>query len=184
MRGAFLEVLSDAFGSAAAIVAGVVVLATGFDRADSIASLLIAVLILPRAWSLLRDCVRVLLESAPPGVDVELVREHLRGAAGVTDVHDLHAWSITSGMPALSAHVTVTDEALAARGVGPDPRRARRVRGHPFRDRPRDLPGGAGEPPGARAGRVAPVTRVPPVPLLTVRHMGPPTGHKGTTMLR
>ena len=76
-------------------------------------------LILPRAWSLLRDCVRVLLESAPPGVDVELVREHLRGAAGVTDVHDLHAWSITSGMPALSAHVTVTDEALARRGVGP-----------------------------------------------------------------
>jgi cobalt-zinc-cadmium efflux system protein len=119
MRGAFLEVLSDAVGSAAAIVAGVVVLATGFDRADSIASLLIAVLILPRAWSLLRDCVRVLLESAPPGVDVELVRQHLRGAAGVTDVHDLHAWSITSGMPALSAHVTVTDEALARRGVGP-----------------------------------------------------------------
>jgi cobalt-zinc-cadmium efflux system protein len=119
MRGAFLEVLSDAFGSAAAIVAAVVVLATGFDRADSIASLLIAVLILPRAWSLLRDCVRVLLESAPPGVDVDLVRQHLCGAAGVTDVHDLHAWSITSGMPALSAHVTVTDEALDRRGVGP-----------------------------------------------------------------
>ncbi len=119
MRGAFLEVLSDAFGSAAAIVAAVVVLATGFDRADSIASLLIAALILPRAWSLLRDCVRVLLESAPPGVDVELVRRHLSDAAGVTDVHDLHAWSITSGMPALSAHVTVTDEALARRGVGP-----------------------------------------------------------------
>ena len=119
MRGAFLEVLSDAIGSAAAIVAGVVVLTTGFDRADSIASLLIAVLILPRAWSLLRDCVRVLLESAPPGVDVDLVRQHLRAAAGVTDVHDLHAWSITSGMPALSAHVTVTDEALDRRGVGP-----------------------------------------------------------------
>ena len=118
MRGAFLEVLSDAFGSAAAIIAGLVVLATGFDRADSIASLLIAVLILPRAWSLLRECVRVLLESAPPGVDVEQVRAHLRGASGVTDVHDLHAWSITSGMPALSAHVTVTDDALETRGVG------------------------------------------------------------------
>jgi cobalt-zinc-cadmium efflux system protein len=118
MRGAFLEVLGDAFGSAAAIVAGLVVLLTGFDRADSIASLVIAVLILPRAWSLLRDCVGVLLEAAPPGVDVEVVRRHLAGADGVTDVHDLHAWQITSGMPALSAHVTVTDEALALRGVG------------------------------------------------------------------
>jgi cobalt-zinc-cadmium efflux system protein len=118
MRGAFLEVLGDAFGSAAAIVAAVVVLATGFDRADSIASLVIAVLILPRAWSLLSDCLHVLLESAPPGVDVEVVRQHLVEAEGVTDVHDLHAWSITSGMPALSAHVTVTEEALRTRGVG------------------------------------------------------------------
>jgi cobalt-zinc-cadmium efflux system protein len=118
MRGAFLEVLGDTFGSAAAIAAGLVVLTTGFDRADSIASLLIAVLILPRAWSLLRDCLGVLLESAPPGLDVEAVRTHLTSAAGVTDVHDLHAWSITSGMPALSAHVIVTDEALATRGVG------------------------------------------------------------------
>ena len=118
MRGAFLEVLGDAFGSVAAIVAGVVVLTTGFDRADSLASLVIAALILPRAWSLLRDCVRVLLESAPPGVDVELVRHHLGHSDGVVDVHDLHAWLITSGMPALSAHVTVTDEALAERGVG------------------------------------------------------------------
>jgi len=118
MRGAFLEVLADAFGSGAAIAAGLVVLTTGFDRADSIASLVIAVMILPRAWSLLRDCVGVLLEAAPPGVDVEVVRQHLAGAAGVTDVHDLHAWQITSGMPALSAHVTVTDEALRTRGVG------------------------------------------------------------------
>lgn len=118
MRGAFLEVLGDAFGSAAAIVAGLVVITTGFDRADSVASLVIAALILPRAWSLLRDCVAVLLEAAPPGVDMEDVRQHLVDAAGVTDVHDLHAWSITSGMPALSAHITVTDEALESRGVG------------------------------------------------------------------
>jgi cobalt-zinc-cadmium efflux system protein len=75
-------------------------------------------MILPRAWALLRDCVAVLLEAAPPGVDVEVVRQHLVAADGVTDVHDLHAWSITSGMPALSAHVTVTDEALETRGVG------------------------------------------------------------------
>jgi cobalt-zinc-cadmium efflux system protein len=118
MRGAFLEVLSDALGSAAAIVAGLVIITTGFDRADSIASLAIAVMIVPRAWSLLRDGVGVLLEAAPPEVDVEVVRQHLVAASGVTDVHDLHAWQITSGMPALSAHVTVTDEALETRGVG------------------------------------------------------------------
>lgn len=118
MRGAFLEVLGDTVGSAGALVAGLVIVTTGFDRADPLVSLLIAALILPRAFTLLRDCVRVLLESAPPGLDVDQVREHLAGADGVTDVHDLHAWSITSGLPALSAHVTVTDEALATRGVG------------------------------------------------------------------
>ncbi len=118
MRGAFLEVLSDTLGSAAAIGAGLVVLTTGFTQADSIASLAIAALILPRAWSLLRDSVAVLLEAAPPGVDMDDVRVHLSRAEGVRDVHDLHAWLITSGMPALSAHVTVSDEALAERGVG------------------------------------------------------------------
>lgn len=118
MRGAYLEVLSDTVGSVAAIVAGVLVLTTGFLRADSIASLAIAVLVLPRAWSLLREAGGVLLEAAPPGVDVEDVRRHLSAVDGVVDVHDLHAWTITSGMPALSAHVTVTDAALAARGVG------------------------------------------------------------------
>ena len=118
MRGAFLEVLGDAFGSAAAIAAAVLILTTGFTRADPIASLLIAALILPRAWSLLRDCLSVLLESAPSGLDVDAVREHLSRAEGVTEVHDLHAWSITSGMPALSAHVTVGDGALEERGVG------------------------------------------------------------------
>lgn len=118
MRGAFLEVLSDAFGSAAAIVAGVVILATGFTRADPIASLLVAVLILPRSWALLRDAVGVLLEAAPSDLDVEEVRTVLCRTDGVEDVHDLHAWTITSGMPALSAHVTVTDEALLTRGLG------------------------------------------------------------------
>jgi cobalt-zinc-cadmium efflux system protein len=119
MKGAYLEVLSDTLGSVAAIAAGVVVLATGFLRADSIASLLIAAMVLPRAWSLLREAGGVLLEAAPPTIDVEQVRGHLCGVAGVVDVHDLHAWTITSGMPALSAHVTVTQDSLAERGVGP-----------------------------------------------------------------
>ncbi|MEO5652580.1 MAG: cation diffusion facilitator family transporter [Marmoricola sp.] len=118
LRGAFLEVLGDAMGSGAVIVAGVVIALTGFDRADPIASLLIAVLILPRAWSLLRDVLAVLLESAPADVDMDSVRDHLAGVSGVVDVHDLHAWSITTGMPALSAHICVTEQALQARGVG------------------------------------------------------------------
>jgi cobalt-zinc-cadmium efflux system protein len=111
--------MSDALGSVLAIVAGLLVLGTGFLRADSLASLLIAAMVLPRAWSLLREAGGVLLEAAPPGVDVEQVRGHLCVVAGVVDVHDLHAWTITSGMPALSAHVTVTEASLAERGVGP-----------------------------------------------------------------
>jgi cobalt-zinc-cadmium efflux system protein len=119
MKGAYLEVLSDTVGSVLAIGAGVLVLTTGFLRADSIASLLIAVMVLPRAWALLGEAGGVLLESTPRGMDVEEVRRHLCGVGGVVDVHDLHAWTITSGMPALSAHVTVTDASLAERGVGP-----------------------------------------------------------------
>lgn len=118
MRAAFLEVLGDAFGSAAAIVAAVVILATGWQRADPLASLLIAVLIVPRALSLLRDTGAVLLESTPTGLDVGQMRAHLLAMDGVTDVHDLHVWTITSGMPSLSAHVTVTDACLEHRGVG------------------------------------------------------------------
>ena len=182
MRGAFLEVLSDAVGSAAAIAAGLVILATGFDRADPIASLLIAVLILPRAWSLLRDCLHVLLESAPPGVDIEVVRQHLIGAEGVTDVHDLHAWSITSGMPALSAHMTVTDEALETRGVGRILDELGRVRRHPLRHRPRHLPDRAGEPPGARARRRHP-TQTRRVALSETALIWSITGHKRTSMV-
>ena len=119
MKGAYLEVLSDTVGSVLAIFAALLILATGFLRADSIASLLIALMVLPRAWALLREAGGVLLEAAPPGVDVEQVRSHLCVVAGVVDVHDLHAWTITSGMPALSAHVTVTEDSLAERGVGP-----------------------------------------------------------------
>jgi cobalt-zinc-cadmium efflux system protein len=119
MKGAYLEVIGDTAGSFAAIVAGALILAFGFLRADSIASLLIAALVLPRAWALLGEAGGVLLESAPRGIDVEAVRGQLCVVAGVVDVHDLHAWTITSGMPALSAHVTVTQATLADRGVGP-----------------------------------------------------------------
>ena len=118
MRAAAAEVFADLLGSVLAVAAGLVILATGWLRADPLASLLIAALILPRAVKLLRDALVILLEIAPPSLDLDVVHDHLLGADGVTDVHDLHAWTITSGMPSLSAHVTVTESALAARGVG------------------------------------------------------------------
>ncbi len=119
MRGAYLEVLTDLLGSALVVVAALVVMTTGFTRADPIASLVIAALILPRSYTLLRDAVEVLLETAPANVDLDDVRAHLVEVPGVVDVHDLHAWTLTSGIPVLSAHVTVTEEVLAERGVGP-----------------------------------------------------------------
>jgi len=118
LRGALLEVAGDLLGSALAVVAGVLIWTRGWLEADALASLLIAVLILPRALSLLRDSLGVLLERTPPGLDLDDVRAHLCGVDGVVDVHDLHAWTITSGIHSLSAHITATDVALADRGVG------------------------------------------------------------------
>jgi cobalt-zinc-cadmium efflux system protein len=114
VRGAYLEVLADALGSVAVIAAAVLILTTGWTLADALASVLIGVLVLPRAWHLLREALDVLLEAAPRGVDMDDVRAHILGVDGVLDVHDLHAWTITSGQPVLSAHVVVTEEALAA----------------------------------------------------------------------
>jgi len=118
LRGAANEVLADLVGSILAVLAGVVILLWGWDRADSIASLVIAVLILPRSLVLLKESASVLLEIAPAGMDLGDVRRHLLEMPGVVDVHDLHAWTITSGMPSLSAHVTVTQEAIDDHGVG------------------------------------------------------------------
>lgn len=113
IRGAFLEVGSDALGAAAVIITGIVIGATGFTRADPIASLLVGALILPRTWRLLADAVDVLLEASPRGIDLSEVRAHLTGLRGVRDVHDLHAWTITSGLPVLSVHVVVEPEVLS-----------------------------------------------------------------------
>jgi cobalt-zinc-cadmium efflux system protein len=117
VRGAYLEVLGDLLGSVAVIVAAVVIALTGFVQADTFASILIAVMILPRAWSLLRDVVNVLLEATPKNVDVASIREHIMSADGVVDVHDIHIWTITSGVPVFSAHVVVADETLHAEGI-------------------------------------------------------------------
>jgi cobalt-zinc-cadmium efflux system protein len=107
IRGAFLEVASDTLGAAAVIVTGVVIVTTGFTRADPIASLAVGLLILPRTWQLLRETVDVLLEASPRGMDLSEVRRHMTTLNGVRDVHELHAWTITSGLPVLSAHVVV-----------------------------------------------------------------------------
>jgi cobalt-zinc-cadmium efflux system protein len=107
-------VLGDTFGSVAVLVAGVVILTTGWAFADTLASLAIGFLVLPRAWHLLREALDVLLEAAPRGVDLDDVRAHILGVDGVLGVHDLHAWTITSGLPVLSAHVVVSDAALQA----------------------------------------------------------------------
>ena len=107
MRGAMLEVFGDMLGSIAAIAAAFVILLTGFAGADAVASLVIAALIAPRAFLLLRDVVRVLTESAPRDRDVVQIRDHLCGAAGVVAVHDVHIWNITSGAPVFTAHVVV-----------------------------------------------------------------------------
>ncbi len=109
VRGAYLEVLGDALGSVAVLVSATVILTTGWDAADPVASLVIASMIVPRAVSLLREVAEVLLEGTPRGVDLEELRSHIMSAEGVLDVHDLHVWTITSGMPVMSAHVVVDD---------------------------------------------------------------------------
>ncbi|MFE2558833.1 cation diffusion facilitator family transporter [Streptomyces sp. NPDC059352] len=116
VRGAYLEVLADALGSVTVIVAAVIILATGWQYADPIASILIGLMIVPRTVKLLRETLDVLLEAAPKGVDMAEVRAHILALPGVEDVHDLHAWTITSGMPVLSAHVVVDQGALDSVG--------------------------------------------------------------------
>lgn len=115
VRGAYLEVLGDLLGSIAVIVAGVVILVTGWNWVDQVASLLIAIIIVPRAYSLLREVVEVLLEASPKGFDVDAARVHMLAVPGVARVHDIHAWTITSGVRAFSAHVVIADDAFMKR---------------------------------------------------------------------
>jgi cobalt-zinc-cadmium efflux system protein len=109
-RAALLEVVNDALGSVAVLVAAVVIALTGWLRADALASLLIGVLIMPRTWRLLRETVDVLMEATPRGVDLAAVRNHVLSLEHVRDVHDLHASTVATNLPVLSAHVVVDDE--------------------------------------------------------------------------
>lgn len=119
IRGAYLEVLGDLIGSIAAIAAALCILIFGFQAADALASLLIAALILPRAYLLLRDVVRVLFESAPSDTSVAEIRDHILATPGVVGVHDVHVWAITSGAPVFSAHVMVDRATFELGGTGP-----------------------------------------------------------------
>jgi cobalt-zinc-cadmium efflux system protein len=109
VEGAFRHVLTDLYGFIGTVIAGIIIVTTGFTRADAIASLLVVALMVKAAWELLRDSGRVLLEAAPEGMDLEQLRVHLAGVPHVLGVHDLHAWTVTSGLPALSAHVVIED---------------------------------------------------------------------------
>lgn len=109
LRAAFLEVLNDALGSVAVLLAAGVIALTGWLRADAVASLFIGLLILPRTVRLLRETGHVLLESTPLGLDLDDVRRRLLGAPHVHDVHDLHASQVATGLPVLTAHLVVDD---------------------------------------------------------------------------
>jgi cobalt-zinc-cadmium efflux system protein len=109
VRGAFAHILTDLYAFVGTAAAGLVILLTGWTRADAVASLLVAALMLHACWGLLRDSGRILLQAAPDHVALAQVREHLVGVDHVLAVHDLHAWTVTSGLPTLTAHVVVAD---------------------------------------------------------------------------
>jgi cobalt-zinc-cadmium efflux system protein len=127
VEGAFQHVLTDLVAFIATAIAGFVILLTGFDRADGIASLFVAAVMLRAAWALLRDSGRIFLEAAPRGVDVDAIGKAMVGQPGVTEVHDLHVWTLVPGKDMVTAHLTSTadsakvlDEAkavLTARGL-------------------------------------------------------------------
>jgi cobalt-zinc-cadmium efflux system protein len=113
VEGAYRHVLTDLYGLVATVVASIVILATGWTRADAVASLVVAVLLVQAAWGLLAASGRVLLEAAPAGLDLDDIREHLMEVDHVHDVHDLHVWTLTSDLPSLSAHLVVDESCFA-----------------------------------------------------------------------
>jgi cobalt-zinc-cadmium efflux system protein len=115
VQGAYFEVLSDMLGSLGVILAALVVMGTGWRLADPIIGAGIGLFIVPRTWSLLRQATHILLEGTPPRVDVGLMEQGIAAIPGVVAVHDLHVWTITSGLDAMSAHVTVQDPAESTR---------------------------------------------------------------------
>lgn len=111
VRAAYLEVMSDLLGSLGVVAAGVIVLTTGWYRADPIFGAAIGLFIVPRTWLLLKDVVHILMEGAPSGLDLNKLRETVLAVPGVTAAHDLHVWTLTSGVNAMTAHVWTSDGA-------------------------------------------------------------------------
>ena len=109
VQGAFRHVLTDLYGFIGTVIAGIVILATGWTQADAIASLIVVALMLKAAWELLAASGRILLEAAPKTMNLDDVRAHLLATEHVRDLHDLHAWTVTSSLPALSAHIVIDD---------------------------------------------------------------------------
>lgn len=114
MRAAFLEVLNDALGSVAVIIAAIIALTTGWVGADSVASLIIAAMMAPRAYVLLRGAIQILMEQTPPELDLADIRHHMLELSGVEDVHDLHISTIQTGVVALTAHLSVDEQMSTA----------------------------------------------------------------------
>jgi cobalt-zinc-cadmium efflux system protein len=110
VRGAWLHMMTDALGTLAAVGAGGLILAFGWNWADPVASIIIGLLVIYSSWALLKEAIAILMERTPDDLDIEAVRAALAGGPGVREVHDLHAWTITSGMVSLSAHVIVANE--------------------------------------------------------------------------
>jgi cobalt-zinc-cadmium efflux system protein len=118
VEGAYRHILTDLYGFAGTLIAGVVIVVWGFDRADSIASLVVVLLMVQAAVALLRPALRILLEATPAGIDLEEIRRHLLELPEVTSVHDLHAWTLTSSLPILTAHVVITEECFTTGEAG------------------------------------------------------------------
>jgi cobalt-zinc-cadmium efflux system protein len=118
MEGAYRHILTDLYGFIGTVVAGIIIVITGFSRADAIASLVVVGLMVKAAVQLLRPALRILLEGTPEGIDLDEVRQHLLELPEVASVHDLHAWTLTSSLPILTAHVVVTDQCISQGEVG------------------------------------------------------------------
>lgn len=128
VKGAYFEVLSDVLGSLGVIVAALIVIFTGWRLADPLIGAGIGLFIVPRTWNLLKQATHILLEGTPPEVDIRLLEQRLREIPGVVEVHDLHVWTITSGLDAMSGHLVIADMAQSARTL----RRAREAMARSF----------------------------------------------------
>ena len=118
VEGAYRHILTDLYGFIGTVIAGIVIVTNGFERADAIASLVVVALMLKAAVQLLRPALRILLEATPDDIDLEEVRQHLLELSEVQSVHDLHAWTLTSSLPILTAHVVVTDDCISTGEAG------------------------------------------------------------------